>query len=77
MATTIRKIRLGDEKFQLITDPQEALDVFAAILHTGQALYPRSRRGKRWPVRMVRLEDQWIPVPDGTFENSSAFQRRV
>jgi hypothetical protein len=36
MRWTGRKVKLIEEKFELIKDPQEALDTFAAILEEGR-----------------------------------------
>jgi hypothetical protein len=47
MRWTVRKFKLNEEKFELIEDPQQAFDTFAAILQEGRSLYPKDRTSKR------------------------------
>ena len=57
MEPVVRKLRLHDEKFELIRDPQEALDILAALLERGRRFFPENsvEQGSRRICRVVRL----------------------
>jgi hypothetical protein len=58
MEPVVRILNLHDEKFELIRDPQESLDIFAAILERGRWFFPEAsvEQGPRRVCRVVRLK---------------------